>query len=422
VVLSWLRFYISNELKVDGVVMDSTLGLAITVLFFGCIGLQFFSFYKLEFEELSIHKYAQIINLISLFMLPCLSNDIFSLLGYGDAFDYTSSVFSTPVLSHSIFYNYVSNLYTTTPNVYGLGSLSIAKVSIVNSSVLASIFSLKFFSFVLVSISLYLLNKIGRIDKKNLGFVVLNPLWTIQALGQTHTEVIAVSLLFLSLYYIHKNGYLISACCFGLAVLTKVSFVVCFPILIYYFYQSHSSNLRSISLFFLNYMLIGSGFLGCIYFYFGNIDVLSQPLHTLNTLWPTGSFCAYIHDLWQIKSLIFIFKVLFFIYLLGLYLKYKSVIKSKISVIIYFCLIAFLLLFTHRFLTWYLLLVLPIFFWIESKNIKRDFLILCCALTLQDAAHFNQFKILHLSILVLSIIVTIIYQLKILSFPFLKKN
>ena len=418
----------AGTLKVDDVILSSPQGIAITIVFLMSLGLHFYSFYKMSFDEVSIFKYAIVINGLSLFMLPCISNDLFSLLGYGDMFDYSSKVFSNPISEQSEFYTLVSKLYTEIPNVYGLGSLILVKGVIIKSQLLASIFSFKLLCFCLVSVSIILLKNLNNIEKKNIAYVLLNPLWTIQALGQSHTEVIALALFLIVLYFISKQRIVLSAVFFGLAVLTKISLIICFPIAILYYYDKMKLSKIEWIRFFLIYFIIGAILIAFLWIYFGNLDALTLPLNTLSSLWLTGSFAAYIVDIfhsyfgnqYSTSILLLIFKCIFFIYTGLLFYRYKENFKSNSSSMIYYGLLAFLMLYSHRLLTWYLLLVLPLFFWLEDKSIRRDLLVLTFGLTLQDAAHFNHFKYLHLGILILGIGLTIVYQIKLLVAPFRK--
>lgn len=103
VLLSWGRYIVSNSLKVDGIILEGLGGNIISILFFSSVILHFYSFHKIQSEDISFIKYAYIINAMGLLMLPCISNDIYSLLAYGESFDYSSQVFIKNITSANFF-------------------------------------------------------------------------------------------------------------------------------------------------------------------------------------------------------------------------------------------------------------------------------------------------------------------------------
>lgn len=431
VLLSWVRFIISNSLKVDGIILEGIIGNLITILFFSSVLLHFYSFSKMQCEEINFIKYAYIINAMGLLMLPCISNDIYSLLAYGESFDFTSKVFAQNISSENFFYDFISPLYKTTPNMYGIGTLVLAKYSVVPSSILLSVFNFKLICFFLVCLVIFLVNRINNISNQSKAFILLNPLWTIEAIGQSHSEVISVSLFFVCIYFIYKSKLYLSGFFFGLACLSKVSMMLCFPILLYYFILLRGFSWKTLINILSKYFIVCIFMFSICYYQFGDIQFLAKPFLTIDTMWPTGSFVAYIYETLKVLKVNSInqtteilklgFKILAIGYILVLVYKLKTRIIENGPFLVFGVITAILLLYSHRFMSWYLILLLPIYFWINNEKYRFLFLYLSLACVIQDCAYYNYISPFSTYILGLSIAIFIIFQIRVLILPFNQK-
>jgi hypothetical protein len=432
VLLSWGRYIVSNSLKVDGIILEGLGGNIISILFFSSVILHFYSFHKIQSEDISFIKYAYIINAMGLLMLPCISNDIYSLLAYGESFDYSSQVFIKNITSANFFYDFISPLYKTTPNMYGIVTLVLAKYSVIPISILLSVFNFKLICFFLVSIVIFLINRIDNISNQSKVFVLLNPLWTIEAIGQSHCEVISVSLFLISIYFINKSQIYLSGLLFGLACFSKVSMVLCFPILLYYFILLRGSSWKTLIIFLIKYFIVIIFLFTICYYQFRDIHFLVRPFLTIDTMRPTGSFVAYIYETLKVLKAYSInqsteifklgFKILAISYILVLVYKLKARIMANGAYLVFGVITAMLLLYSHRFMTWYLILLLPVYFWINNGKSRLLFFCLSSACVIQDCAYYNYISPFSTYILGLSIAIIIIFQIRILILPFDKKN
>lgn len=431
VVLSWSRYLLSGKLQVDEVVMESPFGIVISILFTVFTLGHFLAFYHLELNSQFQFRKAIIINIVAIFMLPCISNDIFSWMAYADSFQYNDDIYRNSISKDSSFYSYISELYKTIPNVYGVICLMLAKLSIVSTNILLNILCLKFFIAIIVSMVLYLYNRIKTIESNNLNFIFLNPLWTIQALGQTHTEIVGLFFIFLAFYFLFLGRYFNAIFLFSIAVLVKISFIFLFPVLIWYLWYRNIEKKET--MLFLMYTIVIAGLtLTTIYLLFGSFDLILLPLATIDKLWPTGNFSDYLVSIYNlifasnlelIPTVKLLVKISFLFYLSILLWKHKSN-KNKIKWIevFYFIFLAFLFLYSHRFLTWYLLLLLPIFIWISDSSVRNGFFFLSFFFTIQDIAHFNHSSYYYYSILVIGIAGAIVSQVTSLSQPFFGRD
>jgi hypothetical protein len=431
VILSWLRYFISGNLQVDDVTMGSLMGIAISILFVIFTFIHFMSFYYMDLSGSFKFKKALYLNAAGMFMLPCISNDIFSWLAYTDSFQFNSEIYRTSVSNKSMFYPYISELYETIPNVYGIICLIVAKMSIVSKSVLLNILSLKFFIAFIVSVLLFILNKQKSEEGSSWNYIFLNPLWTIHALGESHTEVLGLFFIFLAFYSLFYNRNVIAVALFSIAVLVKISFVLLFPVFVWCQWHRSIDKIQMIR-FFLHALILGSAILILIFLLFKDFDILLLPLTTIDRLWPTGNFSDYFVSVYKlifedserlIPSVKIVMKFLFLFYIgILLYINRNSSIKLRWLEALYFIFLAFLFLYSHRFLTWYLLILLPMFMWLKNNRLRNEFFFLSLFFTFQDVAHFNHLNYYHYVILIAGIVGSILFQVKSLSLPFFDRD
>ena len=147
---------------------------------------------------------------------------------------------------------------------------------------------------------------------------------------------------------------------------------------------------------------------------------------------PTGSFVAYIYETFKVLKAYSInqsteifklgFKILAISYILVLVYKLKARIMANGIYLVFGVITAMLLLYSHRFMTWYLILLLPVYFWINNGKSRLLFFCLSSACVIQDCAYYNYISPFSTYILGLSIAIIIIFQIRILILPFDKKN
>lgn len=434
VVLSWVRYIATGTLKVDGIEFGNEIGITCTFLFLLSIALNFIFFYRIYTQGGANYlRIGYFVNFAALFMLPCISNDIFSFLAYGESYTNSTVIYTQNQIADSFMKDYVSTLYTTIPCVYGILSILVAKISTLSHDLSHSILTYKFICFGFGLIMLYSLANLNKIENSKKALIALNPLWTIEALGQVHSEVLVISLFFASLYCIQiKRLKLIGYLIFWLSFLGKFSMILCFPILLYHWYKNDGFQWRtfiqilSINIFIILLLILG------LASYFQNLDMIVEPLNIVNNLWPTGTFLSYFYELFkfcklnQLAELTSLFKLLFkslFIFYIGfLFLANREKLKTQIPEIIFSVLAAILLIYSHRFMTWYLLLLLPLFLWISDKKRVKYFLFLSAFGIFQDSAYYSQVYPLFSIIVAISIAGMIVFQFKILALPFSEHN
>ena len=145
-------------------------------------------------------------------------------------------------------------------------------------------------------------------------FIVKHRLWKWILI----TGIVYALLFFASLYCIQIQrlklfGYLF----FWLSFLGKFSMILCFPILLYYWYENYGLQWRTFfQILAINIFIILTLIFG-LFIHFQNLDMIVEPLNIVNNLWPTGTFLSYFYELFNamklthLKEWTTIFKILF---------------------------------------------------------------------------------------------------------------
>lgn len=432
VLLSWLRYLFSHSIQVDDVVIEGFVGYLLMCLFIGGTIVHFWSYSRVFDANINPLYYIIGLNIIGLFMLPCISNDIYSVLYYGDSFHYDASIYTMTPNTHSIFYESISDLYKNTPSVYGYGTMILAKISILND-ILPSVFLFKLYCCLFAIGSGLGLCYYTDIDRRTLWILTLNPIWTIHAIGQSHTEVIAFSIVNICLIFLWNKKQLLAALAFYLAFAVKFSVILLLPILYIVLYESSHYHWRKsvvrivpIVIGLAIGLLIEMGWTGGLY-------SLSVPMKTIATLWPSGTFADVIFAIWNmihhqmtsnfnaitsmeskefLASLYQILKVVFILFNATIIYRYRTNWNRNLDKIVFGFLVSVLFLYAHRYMTWYLLLLIPIFYTkINVKKYLTPILLLGLVSTLQDTAHYNHLEPIHTIVLAFSIPATIVVQI-----------
>lgn len=243
VLSSWLRVLWAGTVKVDGALLNDMPLLVVFSLFVGGLVFYTISCYRLwRSNELSgissVKIFAYISALIFSCMLPMLSNDIYSVLAYGDASNKGIDVYTvTDQLAVSPYFSYVSELWKTAPCVYGPVSLSVTKIAclIGGGDLYLSLFAYKIIALLWAAIFIEAMSRVALLRGLSAGvllFILLNPLFLLQSLGQLHCDGIAVALVACMLYFFDAKRWYLAFAMVGLAVLAKMSYVLVLPYLI----------------------------------------------------------------------------------------------------------------------------------------------------------------------------------------------
>ena len=167
-------------------------------------------------------------------MLPLLSNDIFSVLAYGDlAFRTDTDPFtlSAPGLLASRYFPFVSPSWMSAPCVYGPVQLWFwAPASVLTTNPFFAVGIVKLLALVAVGMTLLLLRRHcargGAAGTAAFALVALNPVLWIEGAGQAHNDVVAAMLLAGWLLLARHGRVLSASLVLGLAVASKLTVAV----------------------------------------------------------------------------------------------------------------------------------------------------------------------------------------------------
>lgn len=442
--LSWIRYLLSGKITVDNVSLESIAGKATTILFVASLIIHFVSFYHFRLESKSHLIYSLlIVHIVCLFMLPCISNDIFSLIGYSYSFDFSSSVFLNTIPITYPWIDTVSSLYKEIPCVYGILAISIAKTCIIPNQLAVSILLFKLiiiiFSFLA---SYYFLNK-TELEIRNTSFLLLNPIWIIHGLGHAHIEALILPLVLLALT-LPTRFLLVSAFLMFCAFEIKISAILLIP-LIYLYNSKGKIQYEHSYIFFASYLFIFTCGIFTHHYLFGDILSITKPLEEVNKLWPSGTFSDYSLAIFKLtntetafsshhlilhqpeveNATLFIkngFKLIFVLYVLTLIFNtFRKKIENNYTLLL-FCVLAVFLLYSHRYMTWYIVLALPCLLYLKDQKILTAILVFGLGTTIQDAAHFNHSHSSHIIIATFGLMITIPSMVYLLCYPFLSHN
>jgi hypothetical protein len=242
VAMSWLRVYVAGTIKVDG---HGLAGLPVYVVFFtfiASLGVYSVSLYKLWKDNTltspEVRLVSYILAVLFSLMLPMLSNDIFSLLTYGDSANRGIDVYiDTHSFMVSPYFEFVSNLWKTAPCVYGPIPLSTSRIAtgIGAGHLLLSLAVYKALALFWAVIFIEVMTRVGTLlgtPSRSLLFILLNPLFLIQGLAQLHCDAIAITLTGCMLYFFLDKKWYWAFLFAGLSIATKISFVLMLPFLV----------------------------------------------------------------------------------------------------------------------------------------------------------------------------------------------
>jgi hypothetical protein len=234
--------YAAGTIRVDG---HGLSGIPVFIVFFTFLGaLAFYSIamYRLWQSAMltagDIRLIAYLLTAIFSLMLPMLSNDIFSLLMYGDAANRGVDVY-TDIQSYSVspYFDYVSPLWRTAPCVYGpvsLGSARLASLLAQGHIVLAiAVYKAIVMLWAILFVEMtYRVSILLRTSVRPLLFILFNPIFLIQGVAQLHCDLLAVALCAGVLFFFFSGRWYLAFIFAGIMVAAKMNFVLVLGFLI----------------------------------------------------------------------------------------------------------------------------------------------------------------------------------------------
>ena len=395
---------------------------ALSVYFLFCAGLTAYSisYYRLWHSGSVSRRYTRSLFYIQValfsLMLPFLSNDVFSLLTYGDLANKGVDVFSPKHHgSFSAFVSYCSPLAVNGTNVYGplcLFFLQIATlfsaeniyVALVAYKLIALLWAVIF-----IEVAYLTATKVTG-SSRNFVFIALNPVFLLQGIGQLHTDLMAVAMAACLFYSILKNKTYWAFVFAALSIAVKMNYVLLLPFIAVAAYIIYKKDYARFWINLLSGIFITILLLCVLYFpFYTSINTVLVPFKTVYGQIPTKSIPEVFGD-----GIYYIVKVFRGGFNLGGIVESDGVlISEKIKIwnsLVVVCralalatsafllfrffkgprnkgawtntylrlLLLFLLFYSHVIYPWYLVMVMP-FFWFETDAaFMAWFLVLSC--------------------------------------------
>lgn len=416
--LSWFHFFNTKSLGVDNFpIYPLSLRYFLGILMFIFYIIGFFSLYKLLknlaiLEDKALKKIVFIVIALSFFTLPILSNDIFSYICYSESFLNGYKVYSNfDARAQCSIYNLLNIEYLNLNCKYGPFNLLISSIANIfsNNNLMVNIFVHKliytFFALIYVNYSLKLIT-----NDKNYILLLLCPIWYIQGLGQLHNDLISVSLIVASIYFLkNSQNKIIPIILISISIFSKLNYLL-FIILPYFYFSNNTFNSKIKILIFNFIIFLSIGFL----FYFPfitSIDDILSPVNSLNNQISINTLSFFLADLLNIFNSNFIenlkitqsfSKLIFFILILLIFVYYAIEKQlNNFSILISILYYGIIYIYSTQIWIWYLM-ILPLFIKGNLENVKI-FLFLVLLLSI-----FEIFGFAKIDNFILEVLITIV--------------
>jgi hypothetical protein len=344
--------------------------------------------------------------LLSSAMLPLTSNDLFCVLGYGDAALQGMDVYLDPdTPARSVFAPYIDPLYLHLACKYGPFNVMLSETAVWlgGGDVWGAVLAYKLLT--IAAGTLYL-ESVLRLAQRNVAgdwaaLALFAPLWWFQGIGQQHNDLFGVALIAAGLLALREKRYALGWAAFGLAFLSKITFIVLLPLpfgyaLVHERFAWWAAVRKS---------LVGAAlFLGlsvlCYGRYLDSPAGLLAPLTAMGGERPTSTLpdvLGYAAEVlgtpkeaaWKILVPLFQLIGLAALVFLGIRaLRHlKRFDEAALNEQFAQFLVVFVSLYSHRFLPWYFMALLPLLAFRGQTVWLRWLLVSSTLAALQDAAH-----------------------------------
>lgn len=406
ILASWTRAICAQTIMVDGHALSGGSAILVYVLFCGGLALYSAAYFALwrkgSLSMRQIRTLAYGLAILFSFMLPFLSNDIFSLFAYGELANNGTDIYGQTLVNPvSFFRQYCNADFGNGPDVYGpflTGMLRLTAYFFSHNMIGALVFYkllMLCFAFVFIEVAC----RTASFIKAPTGLfllVVLNPVFLLQGLGQLHSDLVAAALGMCLVFSVLKGRFNVAFLFAAFAIAVKVSYIVTIPYLLLALYINKHDNASFFSKTLIGALILCAG-LGFLYYpYFTSIATILIPLHSVYDQIPTksipevfgdiifyiqgyfsGNLSAgntFINDAGQAVQKASIWRFLETICRLTalisscvlLFHFFKAAKSERNWMKIYLrLLLLFLLFYSHVIYPWYLIIIVP-FMWIEE--------------------------------------------------------
>lgn len=444
-IISWVRTSAAGSIMVDYHRIE---GAPLWIVYIGLlatVGLSSLAVYRLwQRQDISLPQVrilSYVLVLLYSGMLPMISNDLFSLLAYGDAANRGVDVYTDVAsLRVSPLFEYVSPLWQLAPCVYGPVCLTTSRVAalIAGGNIYLAILAYKVLALLWAVVFIESMVRIGarlELSVRTMALILLNPLYMIQGIGQLHCDAVAIALIAAMIYFAISCRWYVASIFAGLAIVAKMSYVLMVPflaVILFIYRESWRQLLMQIA----GGAVIAAAVIMLVYLpYFSSIKTVAIPFDFLTSQKPAKSAAevigdviyfapgvilgenAELHDsikrtsglldgqlrIWlAVQQVLKIFALLMsLVLLLRFWLGSRSMAawcRTYVRL-----LLLFLLFFSHVFYPWYLLFVIPLLLYEVNSAFIAWLLIMVSLAIMQDAMTFASHEsVLYYCILIMT--------------------
>lgn len=334
---------------------------------------------------------------ISLFMLPMISNDIFSVLSYGDiAAKGMNPFIDGSYLQLSKFFDLVGTEWHEAPCVYGPVNLLLAMAAVYAAKgnlfmciILYKLIILAFSLIFILFVCRYLAEFGESRDFNLTALIVLSPVFWLQGTGQAHNDIVAAALIAGAIYYMKGAKFVPAAAFITAAILAKMLSLIILAFYFLFLFWHHRNNIKRIAvLTFVSIVVIGVLSFDAYYPFWRGSETLTAPMKFIAEKKPSKSHIEILSEIYVFaknsistvtmnpdidrkaawKVITPIFQILSLLLSALLLLKLRKANKEYGDFLQTFAAISVIAatFFSPVFQPWYLLMALPLF--VEMKN------------------------------------------------------
>jgi hypothetical protein len=415
--LSWLRFGLVHNLKVDNTPFPVEWNYPVFLLYIGALLLLAVNYWKLVWKNYdptrtSYRKEAYLIVILASLMLPYLSNDIFVYLGHGYLSNHGTDVFGhTDILKNSPWIVYI-DAWPDGPFVYGPINLIPSKIAnwIGGENMWITLIAYKVLMMLIGFGMIELLQRLIN-NPKDLLIIIIAPAFWLHNIGHLHNDMIGAFFVMISVLCIVKNKLFLAALFIGIALASKISVIIYIPFIFCFYYFNSQENIpKRIGLMFLSFLLFCIAVIGCYAIFYKGPTSITVPFDYLSKQHASKSFAEVLGEMlnvlfsdkensigsefnkevilkedtkvhwWAVSQIIFnVIGVVMMIITTVLFVVKTKLKFNKEITVEYFTKISFIFFFfyLHIFQAWYLILLAPLIMITENIRIKKYFMILC---------------------------------------------
>lgn len=410
VLFSWLHFFNTGSIIVDNNSIQPfwfnlvcSFLVAITVVI---LALNTYSLFKspTEFSNQKLRTIFYPLVILSGAMLPLFSNDFFSFIGYADVSFQGCHVYSDPTCSNlSVFVDYINPIYRNVACKYGPFNLYIALFSfkLGGTSILNCYFWYKavlvIFGFLYIEAAL-LIKQIKNVEI-NYKWILFNPIWWLQGVGQGHNDFFSIVFVLWAFYFLLKKWSILSIIAIVMAIFFKYTyiFLLILPVLYEIYVEKKWLSITIIKRGIQTLVIFIGIALLCYTPFVSQYSDIIDSFKVMSTGGPSSTFsdiasfiALSIHNNFEQNYTIImpIFNAIGFLLLiiLGFRYFYKERfmdIKELFRLLLQLFLVM-VFVYSHRFLPWYLMIVPILISFVNTKEWSVYFIILFIFSTFQD--------------------------------------